>query len=317
MKNALWITWEHQRRNSEIAKALGAEFCEISEFNNMKWYNRYICVIIKTFWLLLIKQPKIIICQNPSVVLSFLMVIIKKLTSKTVIVDAHHGGVHNRYANYKIVDWIIKFILINANLIIVTNQNHKKYIETLGGKAFILQDNIPTIHKLLDDNIIQPSVFVISSFDLDEPYEEILKSAGQLANVHFYFSGNYKKAKINLEDMPSNTTMLGYVSDEQFTKMLNSCSAIMVLTTSDNCLNCGAYEAIAVEKPFIISNQKALHAYFKNAPVYTNNTSFHITEAINDIFKNYNTKREEVIRFKEFILTEWQLSKEKLIESII
>jgi hypothetical protein len=48
----------------------------------------------------------------------------------------------------------------------------------------------------------------------------------------------------------------------------------------DNCLVCGAYEAVAVERPLVTSDTKALRAYFNRGTVYSDHTPESLAAAI-------------------------------------
>ena len=54
----------------------------------------------------------------------------------------------------------------------------------------------------------------------------------------------------------------------------------MDLTTLEDCLLCGAYEALAAGKPLVISNTRALADYFGAAAILTDNTPEAISERV-------------------------------------
>jgi hypothetical protein len=48
----------------------------------------------------------------------------------------------------------------------------------------------------------------------------------------------------------------------------------------DNCLVCGAYEAVAVERPLVTSDTRALRTYFNRGTVYAGHTPESLAAAI-------------------------------------
>jgi glycosyltransferase involved in cell wall biosynthesis len=321
MRKILWITWEVQRRNRELSKAIGAKLYEFSELHSrsgMKKYIKYIIGPVKTITAVIRDRPSIVICQNPSIVLAFTMVITKIITGLPVIVDAHYGGIIPRSGRYRILTYIANFIQKHATGVIVTNKGHKRYVEDNGGCGFILQDKIPNIGKykpiLLEG---KQNILVVCSFGNDEPYEEIFDSCVRLQNnTKVYITGDYTKKNIDPGTVPENAVLTGFVDDDRFIALLNSVDTIMVLTTHENCLVCGAYEAVAVEKPMILSDTKALREYFYKGAVYADNTAQGIAKAIKEVIENKEKLEKEVKELKEELNEKWEISKQQLLKEI-
>ena len=74
--------------------------------------------------------------------------------------------------------------------------------------------------------------------------------------------------------------MLGFLPTDEYYRYLLSASVVMDLTTVEDCLLCGAYEALAAEKPLILSRTRALEEYFGSGVVLTDNTSDAIRESV-------------------------------------
>jgi len=95
--------------------------------------------------------------------------------------------------------------------------------------------------------------------------------------------------------------------------MLNSVDATIILTSRENCLVCGAYETVAVEKPMILSDTKALRDYFSMGAVYTENTIEGIKNAILEMIRKKEELSKEVKTLKKIRHSEW-LEKKKNLE---
>ncbi len=63
----------------------------------------------------------------------------------------------------------------------------------------------------------------------------------------------------------------------------------------ENCLVCGAYEALAINKPLIVSRTASLSEYFGDAAVLTDNTAEAIRASVLAAF----AQREELVRKAE------------------
>lgn len=91
---SIWIAWESQRRNESLARALGAELFEFGYSGS--GMTRYFILTRETLMTLREQNPDLIFTQNPSIALSFLVVLWVKLLrlESKVVVDCHNAGVY-------------------------------------------------------------------------------------------------------------------------------------------------------------------------------------------------------------------------------
>jgi glycosyltransferase involved in cell wall biosynthesis len=286
-KKSIWITWEKQIRNKSMSARLGADFFQV--IDNSSRILRYCKCTLKTIKLLYFNRDKVVFVQNPSIVLSFVSVVFKKIFGITLVVDAHNSGVYPG----KNLQFLANFINRNADYVIVTNEALAEFVRSLGGRAVVLPDPLPEIE--VDKNVVSPwadvpqlSVMVICSWASDEPYTEIIGAAALLPNVTFYITGNSKGRELEYGSaIPSNLVLTGYIDENDYHVLLRSVAVIVDLTTRENCLVCGAYEAISVGKPLILSDTQALRAYFENEAVFVQNKSSDIAVEVEKMFVSY------------------------------
>lgn len=315
INKSIWITWENQRRNREISSALGIKLFELSEIDKIKNYlKKYLSGTIKTLIILIQERPSLVVCQNPSIVLSFLLILIKSFTNIKVCVDAHNAGLFPSEGKSRILNFLSKYIQRKADLTIVTNEALKQYVEMNSGRGFVLQDKIPNIslktHRPLKGVF---NILFICSFANDEPYQTVFKVAADLdPSICIYVTGDYRKNSINPNDLPPNVILTGFLPERDYQEMLNSVDATIDLTTRENCLVCGAYESIAVEKPMILSNTKALREYFNVGAVYTDNTCESLANAISKVVQRKDELITQIKELKIVMEEKWQRKKEEL-----
>jgi glycosyltransferase involved in cell wall biosynthesis len=186
-------------------------------------------------------------------------------------------------------------------MVIVTNTEHADHITKIGGNAFVCEDPLPC----LPDGItmlaksMRKSILFICSFDVDEPYKEAFVAAKYLLNdgFTFYVSGNYNKVKINPEDY-AYINFLGHVPYSLFYSYLISSDIILDLTACENCLVCGAYEAMAAEKPLVTSDTKALRNYFTHGTKFTKHDPESITRSIRNAYENKDNLSDQIRQWK-------------------
>jgi len=79
---------------------------------------------------------------------------------------------------------------------------------------------------------------------------------------------------------PPNVVFTGFVPDEDYVGMMKACDVVVDLSTREDCLVCGAYEAVAAGRPIVLSNSPINRTYFSQGVVYTDNTPDGIAESI-------------------------------------
>ena len=315
-KNAIWITWENQRRNRELSRAFGIKLYELAYIDNIKNpLKKYLTGIGKTIRILLREKPKLVICQNPSLILSFFLVSLKRLTKLQVVVDAHNAGLFPKECRFAVLNLISRFIQRKADMTIVTNENLKANVEMNGGHAFVLPDRIPNILVTKPKEKLKGrfNILFICRYASDEPYKEVFAAASKLDHsIYIYVTGDYSKGKISTADLPENVILTGFILESEYFEMLNSVDATIDLTTRENCLVCGAYETVAVEKPMILSKTKALMDYFSMGAIYTENTLEGIEKAILEVIERKAELTAQVKEWKAIRQVQWEQRKKDL-----
>ena len=305
-----WITWEKQIRNRSLSQKFKAELYEFDYHGNR--IARYCKCILKTVGILYKRRNGIVFVQNPSVVLALLALLMRPLFRYLLIIDAHNAAI---FPEKKWLKHIATFIFKAADFTIVTNQNLAQVIQNNGGNALILPDPLPTFHdeKNLRELATQShTVLFICSWASDEPYFEVFKAAESLQDFRFYVTGRSKGKENGYgKPLPINVVLTGYLSDDEYHKKLATSGVIVDLTTRENCLVCGAYEATALERPFIVSDKKAIRDYFKKGCIYVENTTEHITRGIMLMATQQNELKKQVILGRTEIEINWNLLFEK------
>lgn len=315
MMHTLWISWENHRRNQEISRNLNIPLLQLDEVANIdNPIKKYFVGLLKTIVFLLTHKPKLIVCQNPSIVLSFFAVLNRFFFRRKVVIDAHNAGLFPLEGKSCALMRISKVIQLFSNLTIVTNEALKKEVEHNGGTGYVLPDPIPQLPNA--PNVELPNCFnilFICTFAVDEPYINVIEAAQLLDDTyHIHITGNYFKSELRPNHMPSNVTLLGYVSEHYYISLLNAVDATIDLTDRENCLVCGAYESVSAEKPMIISGSKALKAYFSKGAVYTNNSVNDLVSVIQTLRRDYDRLKTEVQLLKTEKIRLWDIARDGL-----
>ena len=298
MKKAIWITWEQQVRNRSMAAMLGADLHVILYRGGRM--RRYIFCLLKTIATVLREKPNVVFAPNPSIVLNYLLLLARMVLRYTFVTDAHFGGIiacNGSYLLQKALDLCNK----SADLVIVTNLAHANYVQSIGGKALICEDPLPDLTKYSSgEETSGKIIFFICSFDVDEPHHVAFEAAKILAadGFKFYVSGDYTREGIEPAEYPE-VTFLGFAPEHQFYERLFQADVVLDLTKYDNCLVCGAYEAMVAEKPLVTSDTVCLRKFFDQGTVFTEHKSSSIAEAVRTAYQERSRLKAEILTWKE------------------
>jgi hypothetical protein len=307
-RHRLWITWECQRRNRTLSRSLRAQLLEFDL--NARRIVRYPVLVVRTWRVLVSSRPSLVFVQNPSLLLAALAVTWGRFSGVPVVVDAHNAGVHPFDNKHRWPNELTAYIFRHAALTVVSNPGLENEILHKGGRVLSLPDPIPPLspgpaRSKRDDSTFE--VLFICSWSSDEPYLEVLRAAREVGGqIRIFITGDSKGRERAFDGpLPSNVILTGFVSEAEFILRLHSCDVVMDLTTRENCLVCGAYEATAVEKPMILSATECLRNYFSSGVVYTNNTVSSIVDAIHTAYRELPLLQQQIKQLKQHKLQEW------------
>ncbi|OQX14866.1 MAG: hypothetical protein BWK80_41450 [Desulfobacteraceae bacterium IS3] len=317
-KKVIFISWQNHRRSQTLSRRLDIKLTEI--LSGCHKFIRYPLLFVKTFRIIKKENPDCVIVMNPSLLLSLFTVVWGKILGKAVIIDAHNVGIHFEHFNMllrRTGQRLNRFIMKNAALTIVTNLGLAEYVTANKGKPFIIPDPLPIFGKYRKLRLKgEKNVFYICTFSGDEPYMELLKAAEYIdEKIFIYVSGDYN-SKALPEKSASNIIFTGYLSETEYVDYLHSADIIVDLTYRQDCLVCGAYEAVAAEKPMVLSDTSALKNYFRDAALYTTDSPEDISRRINEAVKDIPGLTEKVKKLKAGCEKEWMKKKKKFEEAV-
>lgn len=306
MRKVIWISWLGHRRSTEICDFLEIPFFVI--IKNNKSVLEYFRVVVKTLKLIACNKPRLLIIQNPSLILNVIAVMIRPFFRYKLVVDAHNEAVEP-YVNQNIIIENVSTKLISfADITIVTNRFLSKTVERNNGRPFILPDRIPTISNVRKQNLTEKfSMVLVSTYEKDEPYNNVFKAVSGFENIlDLYVTGNYKKLKPDyITSVPGNVHLTGYLSDSDYFALMNSVDVIIDLTCMDNCLVCGAYESVALKTPLILSGNQATKEYFYKGVIYTDNSISDLKRAIKSSMEKIDVLKQQISELHTELQTSW------------
>ena len=305
----IWITWHYAARSRNLAKELNLELHEFQiVFNKLV---RHTISPLWTVWILAKSRPKVVYLQY-----SFLLLLIVDFykllfSNKIMIVADCHTKALRRCVNGFLAGpfWKLKkFSFKHIDLAIVSNKGMIKDIEKLNCAYMILPDKIPGHISVNKSPKPYTYCVYVSSFAVDEPFEEIFEVAQLLGpNIKLFWTGKIPHHHISGINIPENINFTGYLSFEDYYNLIGNADAVLALTTESDCLQSGAYEALGIGIPMVVSDTEALRAYFGNAALYTSHNPDMIAKSIKEIINNNSEYLKEIKRIRTLRNNEFEL----------
>lgn len=326
-KDAVWITWERHRRSIELARAFDVKYLELLKSDKDIPFRplRYFWLSLKTTGIIFRTRPQVVFAQNPSIILAFLLCLLRKVARFQLVIDRHSNfklpTLQSSNIKWKVFHFLSRFTVEQADITIVTNEFLRQLVNSWGGNGYILQDKLPDIsapqHVDLDgaENIVY-----VCTFSEDEPVDEILQAARKLDNRFVvYITGNYGSygnKDAMLESLPDNVRLTGFLPDKQYEQLLASASVVVVITLMEHTLTCGAYEGVSLGKPLVLSDTEAIRNYFSKGAVYVRPCADAIANAIKIAISKKEELGLELIRLKEELRAKWTVNFQNLCKLI-
>jgi glycosyltransferase involved in cell wall biosynthesis len=304
---SLWISWNNHRRTTGLCAAWDVPLLVVG--SERSGLGRWIDLALQTIAILRSHKPDILFVQNPSLALTILASVSRTVFRFYLVVDAHNEGVRPFERPGRVVRWLTRRLLRAADTTIVTNASLAKDVEAAGGRPLVLPDAIPlppsvpaTIRRAED----APHIAVIATFRRDEPIAAIIAAAATMPEVRFAISGAAARFRKQGIPLPANVQLTGFLPDPAYWKLLAKAEVICDLTLKTDCLVCGAYEALALAKPMILSDNPPTRDIFGPAAILTGPEPDDIATAVRAALQQHEQLAANAHRLRETFRTNWQ-----------
>ena len=302
----IWLAWERHRRTLELCNFL--EIKPTLFASSLPRIIKHPYFFVKSFLLIQRKRPNALIVQNPSVLLTSLACLLHKSFGYKLVVDAHNAGLLPESRLLEKLQFIYKYFQREADITLVTNESLANMVRKNSGKPLNLPDKLPRPPQLKALKLRgKYNVVYICTFGLDEPYQEVVNAGKYISNdITIYITGNYKKGPKNIiERAPQQILFTGFLEEIDYWNLLYSADLVIDLTSRENCLVCGAYEAVSVGTPLILSDTKVLKEYFHKGAVFTSNRSNDIKQSIFLALRDINRLRLDIDELRTELNNKW------------
>jgi glycosyltransferase involved in cell wall biosynthesis len=195
-----------------------------------------------------------------------------------VAIDLHSGALLDRRWRWAVP--ILAWLARRSTAAIVTLPSLAAALEARGVQTIVLPDPLPEMAPSAPATAHPgpagpPEVVAICGWGDDEPLEALVAAAvGQPWTLAL--TGRPRRPL----DLPDGVRLTGFMDDAAYADTLARAAAIVVLTTRDETLLSGAWEAIAVGRPLVLSGTTALRSTFDDGPTYVGDDARSIAAGI-------------------------------------
>jgi len=231
------------------------------------------------------------------------MLLLRQFFTFKLILDCHNAALFPLEGKSKWLNNRAHFLIKKADLSIVTNNELAEVVKSIGGVPIILNDPIPNFDYKKHPSNNTPQVTLISTWADDEPVAEFISVASSFQYVNFVITGKPRAELV--KEAPKNIKLPGFVSRSDYINLIANSELIVDLTYRDNCLVCGAYEAIAVEVPLLLSNTNSLKTTFDHGAVFCVNTKEGIKQGLEEALSRLIILNDEIITMKTLHTKRW------------
>lgn len=304
--DALWISWQRHRRTDGLVRELGIPLATLHS-SSSRWL-KHPGFVLRTLGILLRQRPRVLFVQNPSWFLTFEAILLKPLLRYTLVVDAHNGGVYPFFRWMERFRWAFPLMIRGADVTIVTNDDLAAQVRAHGGEPWVLPDALPDWEPASAPRNDETLITFICTFADDEPVAEVVRAAAMLPPGHrVRITGKLANCPPEVRAAAApNTEFTDFLSEDDFHALLCGSDVIMDLTTFDDCLVCGAYEAVALGVPLVLSDTPVNRDYFDEGVVYARNEAGDLARAMMEAGERRQALRGDVARLRERLRSSWR-----------
>ncbi len=303
----LYIVWySHARRAETLTRELNAQVVFLFETRiKNRWLKplRYMIQGWKTWHLLDRERPSVVIAQSPPIFAPLTVALWCKLHGKkrfTYVIDCHPGTFYDHHWRWAL--WLLRLLARGAVVTTLCNEDAQYILKQWRVRGLFIPDGLPTMEPASGTigSEGEARIALISTFSQDEPIAEVFEAARKLPQVTFYVTGNPQRASSALlARKPANVVLTGFLRGSTYNGLLHNVHGILVLTNLANSLSCGAFEALSIVKPTIVSDMPEMRRCFPFGFIHVENTPEAIAKGVELLLSEQEPLTTEVMRLRD------------------
>ena len=266
---------------------------------------RYWMQAVQTWRILRHEMPDVVFVQNPPIFCALVTFIYHRFYGSQYIIDSHTGAFLGFRWGWSV--GLLRMLSLRALTTIVHNKSQEKIIERWGCRYCVVgftPGDYPAGERFPLSG--QFNIAVVSTFSPDEPVSVIFDAANLMPEINFYFTGKIERIPRDLStNKPGNCHFTGYLAYENYVGLLRGVDVVMDLTTRDHTLLMGAFEAVSLGKPLIVSDWPILQEYFSLGTIHIPNTVKGVFEGVRRCQRELPSLQRDIFILQENLQSDW------------
>lgn len=257
-------------------------------------------------------KPEVVFVMDPPVFAVAAVSAYCLLNRARYVMDCHSGVFNSRKWRWSLP--LQRFLARRAAAVLVTNPSHLNEVLSWRARGLIVGDPPPMLPATNVRSAEPPFVFVIGVFGDDEEVPAVLAAAARLPGVEFRVSGDTRRARRAwLDSHLQNVKFTGFLPTDDFWSHVGQASAVMTLTSREDTILRGGWEAMFMAQPLITSNTSALRRYFTSGTVFVDHNPDSIAGGIEYALSHRAELRVEATKLREEKYATWCQEKAELV----
>ena len=270
------------QRSTTLARRLGADVLLLGRAGFRRPWTApfaYPGLAVRSIAALMKRRPAAVIVVAPPFVAPLIIVPVARILGSRVAVDIHSGALLDR--RWRWATRLLAFACRGATATIVTLESLASRLRRHGvERTVVLPDPIPNLAAagLTSSATGPPTVVAVLGWSPDEPILELIESArGAAWDLVLTGRPGWPLS------LPPNVCSSGFLADQAYVDRLASANLVIVLTTRDETLLSGAWEALALGRPLLVSATPSLIGAFGPAIAAAGATAADIRAAVDAV----------------------------------
>ena len=305
----IFIAWtRYNRRSDLLAQHLGARMHHLPYGRHgalLQAPLRYLVLAIRTWRILRRERPDVVFVQNPPIFCVLTVWCYAWLHGARYVIDSHTAAFLSPKWRWSL--GLHRWLSRRAVTTIVTNRQLRDLVAGWGCHTSVIGFT-PASYPAGDAFPLAGSfnVGVVSTGAEDEPLDVVFEAARGLPDVMFYVSGDTRRVDpAVLAHKPANCQLTGYLPYGQYVGLLRGVDVVIDLTTRDHTLLLGAFEAVSLGTPLIISDWPVLRDYFSEGAIHIPNTVEGIRAGVRQAQQERAALRAAIVRLRDQLDRDW------------
>lgn len=307
------ITWTpHHHRTHCLASLLQAELYEPSPvWRAAPAPVRYALQALQTVIFLLMRRPNVVVFQNPPSICGVVLIIMGCVLRFSVWADAHSGVFNDPlWSRFRRLN---RFIARRCAGVIVHTPDLASQILSDGGRAFVLAYPVLQPHSITTGK--GSYIVAALSYSFDEPVDLIIRAARDVPHVQVVCTGDPPPELV--AEAPANCRFSGWLSRRDYERLLAGARGVVSLTTRDETMQTGGFEAVERALPLITSDFAALRTFHHEGALFVKcEDPRELGVALEEVWTNWPLLRQGALRERERFLRNTQLEYSRIVAAM-